>query len=155
MTTLKDKTTKEISRSSDIIFGFIIGILIISSFLLGNFIQNSGMNTINFCREHYNNETFLNTMITQGQPTPKQCEIFKDQMKLWINSPENKPFYDCLKYNTSEEQMIFRDKCFWGGPDWRILLFSSVFKWFFPITLIGIFITSIISVNKMDKEYDK
>jgi len=130
-----------------LITGFILGLMILTSFMLGGYIQEHGNDKTNFFRSHYKNKTFLNTMSGDEPSIPIQCNSFHQTQGFTKN---NIPYQNCLKYNSSQEQIKFMNDCFWMGPDYLILVGTLVFKYFFPVGLIGMFLAIIFS--KKEKE---
>ncbi len=139
--------TKNTIKSYIIIIFMIL--MIIISIIIGVNIKRNGEETINFCKAHYKNKTFLSTMVDDNPASPIQCGVFIDQ-KWYGNWGKNIPYQNCLKYNSSDEQIKFRNYCHWMGPDYFILFGTLLFKYIFPITLMGILIAVIFSMNKND-----
>lgn len=132
-----------------------IVLLIIASlfFYLGSYIQKEGKPIVDFCKEHYNNKTFLETTtyFTQDEPSePLQCQSRTWRDKLgYCNSTCFERVYECYEENATEEQVMFMDKCHWMGSDYLILAGTVFFKFGFPLMFIVMGIASLFSKEEV------
>jgi hypothetical protein len=123
---------------------FVLIIIAILFFSLGSYIQKEGKPITDFCTEHYNNKTFLETTtyFTQDEPSePLQCQTDTWRTGKWFrycNSTCFENFNKCLEENATDEQIYFMNKCHWMGPDYIILVGTVIFKFAFPLMFIVI-----------------
>lgn len=132
-----------------------IVLLIIASlfFSLGNYIQKEGKPVTDFCKEHYNDKTFLETTtyFTQNDPSePLQCQSKNWRTKTgYCNSTCFERVDECYKENATEEQVMFMNKCQWMGSDYLILVGTVFFKFGFPLMFIVMGIASLFSKEEV------
>lgn len=122
-------------------------------FRLGSDIKKEGKPITDFCKEHYNNKTFLETTtyFTEDDPSePLQCQSKTWRKGFWgyCNSTCFKQFDKCLEENATEDQIYFMENCHWMGSDYLILAGTVLFEFGFS----AIFIVMSIAILFQKKE---
>lgn len=121
------------------ILSMIVFLIIASLFFsLGNCIQKEGKPITDFCKEHYNNKTFLET-------TTYFTEVYIPPSWRTKWGYCNSTCVERVYKNATEEQVMFMDKCHWMGSDYLILAGTITFKFAFPLMFIVIGIASLFS----------
>jgi len=111
-----------------------------------------GETTLDFCKAHYRNDSFLSTMVGDDPAEPKVCDSaqWRTGWAQYCNDTCFENYERCLKENATEEQIRFSSECHWMGRDYIILL-TGVLSRFIIIAGIGIIIAVIYSKIKADK----
>jgi len=120
-------------------------------FSLGSYIQKEGKPIVDFCKEHYNNKTFLETTTYFTEDDPSVPLICIDN----IHNPypySNPDMKKCLKENATKEQVYFMDNCHWMGADYLILAGTIFFKFGFPLMFIVIGMASLFQKEEEMKD---
>lgn len=122
-----------------IITSLLLCLLIVISYMGGTVIQDNGKDTVDFCKQHYRNQSFLNTMIGDEPAEVKVCDSSKWRTGWYgyCNSTCSDNVDKCLEENATDEQIRFSRSCAWMSDDYLILFGTLVFKYFFPIFTIG------------------
>jgi len=129
----------------------IILLIISSSILMGMYIKDKGQGTVDFCFNHYRNETFLSVFIGDEPAEVKVCE--SDQWRTgtimrYCNDTCFENIQKCLEENATDDQIRFMRNCHWMGPDYFITMGTLMFLYFIPLGLIGINIAILYGWNK-------
>jgi len=143
---------KEIMNKKQLTIHIIITLLFVSSSIgIGMYIDDKGGDTLDFCKEHYRNETFLSDFIGDEPAELKVCASDQWRTGTIIRKCNDTCFDNvrkCLKEKATEEQTTFSRNCQWMGPDYFIMVGKLTFFFFIPISLLGINIAMLYEWNK-------
>ena len=111
-----------------------------------------GETTLDFCKAHYRNDSFLSTMIGDEPAEPKVCDSaqWRTGWAQYCNDTCFENYERCLKENATKEQVRFSQECCWMGRDYFVVVLRT-FSWFIFIGCFGIIIAIIHSKIKADK----
>jgi len=103
---------------------------------INNYYKEDNKNLIDFCTEHYRNESFMDLFSDNEPYILKIC------------------FDEGRRNNCTEitnEQLRFSDNCGWGMKDYLLLLLLIGGGFCFPLCIIGIAIGVLISKDKVEE----
>jgi hypothetical protein len=128
-------------------------VVICGSFMYGSYFEDSNSDTLNFCKEHYRNESFLSTMIGDEPAEVLICNSsqWRTGWAGYCNSTCFDNYQRCLEENATDDQIRFSSQCHWMGADWFILVGTLIFKFFIPIGMLGMLIAIIYTEHRRKK----
>ena len=153
------KTTDKMKNKNTINIINIITIILLLGmtagfYMVGDNIHKHGKPITDFCKAHYNNETFMSTMIGDEPAEPIQCQSsqWRTQWRTgkyfqYCNETCFESYDECLEINATKEQVYFMRRCHWMGSDY--LAGTVLFKVGFPLAFLAMIISII---NKYDKD---
>jgi hypothetical protein len=127
----------KISQIISFIIIFSIGVL---SFVLGSSIEKNGKSTMDFCTEHYHNETFRKTIAGEDNDSPEPLQCQTSTWRIGWYGLCNKTCFEnynkCLEKNATAEQIRYSQECHWMGSDYFIMGGTFLFKFFVPLIIL-------------------
>ncbi len=129
-----------------IIIFLVVLAFIINQWSISIYSQEENINLVNFCKDSYRNETFIDLFYDKEPHVLKTCydRVGKDIFRM--DSEDYKENY-CPEI--TEEQLRFSKSCYWMGVDYFLLVLRVFGGFVLPAMLLSIaFGISFSNLNK-------